>query len=363
MALRVKHAATVVCARLRPRAEPQVLRLDDLQRGADDGTGFTDDRKGHLFGPHTEVTLHNGWELLMGQSEVQNHLKSHFRIAVSDEAGTTGVKLMRYGGEFKFAGGTVDDGEGLEECARRELSEEFLCEVPHTAKLRLYFVMQTRPVQNTSHIMHNFVCLEEENPWLRDLDVGATNHRLQARREAFEAIKLGSAGSGEGSNDPTGRSTMGVRSWEDVPLGERAAVCPEVHQVEWLDMGTALRHAYQSMNSELTFVNAFQEGEFRRLGLVRRDPLFVTMRVMLALERLAGSTNDSHVAHVAAAELRDPAAARKRVQWLWDGMPAVEVEALLADRAFTRKQNAASKDGMAPRENDLTGGSVTRTPG
>jgi len=75
---------------------------------------------------------------------------------------------MRYPGEYKFAGGAVDTNESLEAAARRELEEEFLCVVPQEAKLRLFDIKQTRPVQNTSYIMHNFLVLESENPWLTD---------------------------------------------------------------------------------------------------------------------------------------------------------------------------------------------------
>ena len=116
----------------------------------------------------------------MGQSEVQNYLKS--------EEGDREPRLMRYAGEYKFAGGSVDAGETLEQAARRELEEEFGCRVPPEARLRVFDVKQTRPVQSTSFIMNSFLCLESENPWLAALDAPALNRGLAARRAAFHAI-------------------------------------------------------------------------------------------------------------------------------------------------------------------------------
>jgi 8-oxo-dGTP pyrophosphatase MutT (NUDIX family) len=55
----------------------------------------------------------------------------------------------RYAGEFKFAGGTRDPNETLEETAVRELREEFAVSVELSqARLRLFNVKQTKPVRN-----------------------------------------------------------------------------------------------------------------------------------------------------------------------------------------------------------------------
>ena len=65
------------------------------------------------------------------------------------------LETMRYGGEFKLAGGNVDEGESVEACAKRELVEEFLrpaeTQVPPEAiVLRPFSVKQTRPIRSRS---------------------------------------------------------------------------------------------------------------------------------------------------------------------------------------------------------------------
>jgi len=127
----VKHAATVVCARIRAKGV-QTLALDEIRKGAE---LWSDDRVGHLFPKGgSEVSFTSGWELLMGQGECVNYLRSTPSV----------TKLMRYSGEYKFAGGGVDGNETLEAAGRRELEEEFLTVVPKNANLRLFKVMQVR---------------------------------------------------------------------------------------------------------------------------------------------------------------------------------------------------------------------------
>ncbi|CAE7593571.1 KIF13B [Symbiodinium natans] len=119
-----------------------------------------------LFGKSASASFHSKWEVLLGQGEVQNWMKS-----------TPGHDVqMRYPGEWKFAGGVVDADETPEEAARRELEEEFQVPVAltkATCKLRLMSIKQTRPIRNISNIMFNYVAAAEENPWLQLLDVEA----------------------------------------------------------------------------------------------------------------------------------------------------------------------------------------------
>ncbi len=335
--LRVKLAATVVCARLRRPGgggggggAPPVLRLSALlpRNASLRGDGpRADNRVQRLFGAAASDradptrAFPHGWELLMGQREVQNYLRS----------GKDDPRLMRYGGDFTFAGGSVDPGETLEACARRELLEEFLGiegllirgvggggggggrdSTPYP-RLRLLSVHQTRPVMNTSYIMHNFVCLEDENPWLAALDDPAPiNAALAARRARLR--------------------DMGDAFWAlDGHAREASGACPEVREVRWLDMPTAVAQAFTSMNGTLTCVNDFQRREFARLGRTHRDPLFITMSVMLGLDEHP----DADAVRASCAGL-DADAERRRVQWLEDGMSVAEVDGVMDRRAADR---------------------------
>ena len=131
---------------------------------------------------------------------------------------------MRYAGEFKFAGGTADpeDGHSLEATAKRELREEYeLAHVPPAAiRLHPFNVKQTKPIQGRSYVMHNFVALASENPWLAD--AGLTHRTNEPRREA-RALRSGGVGRVLGGATPA----------------ERAALAPEVRAVEWLPMKQA----------------------------------------------------------------------------------------------------------------------------
>ena len=59
------------------------------------------------------------WEVLMGQNECVNWMKT-------TGLGEKDTKIMRYPGEYKFAGGTLDKGESFRAAAQRELAEEFI---------------------------------------------------------------------------------------------------------------------------------------------------------------------------------------------------------------------------------------------
>eukprot|EP01001_Neometanema_parovale_P009972 NODE_6207_length_869_cov_96.658177_g5975_i0.p1 GENE.NODE_6207_length_869_cov_96.658177_g5975_i0~~NODE_6207_length_869_cov_96.658177_g5975_i0.p1 ORF type:complete len:220 (-),score=20.85 NODE_6207_length_869_cov_96.658177_g5975_i0:154-813(-) len=184
------------------------------------------------------------WEVLMGQSEVVNWLRSSAdRLA-----------FMRYGGEFKFAGGTCDVGESLQETACRELREEFGLSVP-TEKVVLhpFNIKQTKEVKGQRYRMHNFVVLSSENPWLETLDVDAVNQDLAAKRADFQKL----CASGE--------------YWRLPSDSQRAKVAPEVFRVDWLDISSASETARTSLDNKLIPVNAWQAHQFHIYGITQRD--------------------------------------------------------------------------------------------
>jgi ADP-ribose pyrophosphatase YjhB (NUDIX family) len=69
-----------------------------------------------IFGNAVKISFECDWEILLGQAEVINWLKTT----------PSKFKSMRYGGEWKLAGGNVDQGETIARAAARELQEEFL---------------------------------------------------------------------------------------------------------------------------------------------------------------------------------------------------------------------------------------------
>jgi 8-oxo-dGTP pyrophosphatase MutT (NUDIX family) len=216
----------------------------------------TDDlRTPTLFGDEDSVEFSSGWEMLMQQREVKNMLRS-----TPDE-----VVLMRYPGEYSFPGGGVDAGETAEQATRRELSEELRATVPSDAKLRLLSIKQTRPINNTSNIMYNYLCAAEENPWLASFDVDSANAALAQQRRRCNALVV----SGE--------------FWK-LSAEEKAAVSPEVRELVWLDVREVVRCSFTSMNTVFTPVNAFQAQSFAQYGREMRDPMFLTMMIALELE-------------------------------------------------------------------------------
>lgn len=262
-----------------------------------------------VFGEGEEVSFTSGWQVLMGQREVTNYLRSTEESLVP----------MRYPGEFTFPGGVIEAGETPPEAALRELREEFGLEAPEGVQLRLLSVRQTRPVRNKSNIIFNYMLHEEENPWLRDFDTGACNAALCQRREAFEE-----------------QLQTGV-FWR-LSQEEREALSPEVVEVAWLNIADVVKMSYSP------YVNAFQEAEFKRLCIPRRDPVFLTLASLIEIE-----TYPSLQCLICATGDVDPDEARVKAMWLQPGMSPSDVEAAFQERAadgmnpFTAEHFAALK--------------------
>jgi len=219
---------------------------------------------------------------------------------------------MRYPGEWKFAGGGLDPNETPLEAVRRELEEELGEHLPpegEGCRMRLLCVRQTRPVNAVSNIIFFFVALEEENPWLAAFSPSACNSWLAERRRKHQEM---------------------VSSGEFWRLGKAAKeqVSPEQRQVEWLALHEAVAHAYTAMTVDFRPVNEFQREEFARLGRKRRDPMFVTMDVLLTLEDFRSPS--ALRAHCEA--VGDPEAEVRRAQWIFDGMSVSEVDAAMERR-------------------------------
>merc|ERR1712216_617445 len=84
----VQHASTVICIR-HAGGKKQILET----------AGLPEKYVGGMLEGRRAVEFHSGWEVLLGQAEVKNWMRS------SQESSA----IMRYAGEFKFAGGVVDN--------------------------------------------------------------------------------------------------------------------------------------------------------------------------------------------------------------------------------------------------------------
>ena len=208
---------------------------------------------GSLFKARQHIDFSSGWQVLMGQAEVVNWLRST----------AESVATMRYAGEFKFAGGTVDEGESIAQAGLRELQEEFLIPAgldtigSDKLLLRPFIVKQTMPIRSKSNLMYNFVALASENPWLAELDTQHANRTLQQRRERHSEM-------------------VAAGDFFELSQAEKEPLAPEVHQLAWVDLHQAFSWALSSMNDEVTHVNGFQQREFATHGIGRRDPMFMT---------------------------------------------------------------------------------------
>lgn len=296
--LRVRAAATVICIRSKEGINA-AISLEEATRNEAPVAELGSDASARiqiLFGEKRRAFFHSNWEVLMGQGEVQNWMRSRPDKEVP----------MRYPGEWKFAGGVVDADETPLQAAMRELEEEF--QVPTalteaTCKLRLLSVKQTRPIRNVSNIMFNYVAAADENPWLQELDLEEVNLTLAKRRQSFaEALQGGNF------------YTLGKEQQE--------SLAPEIHEVQWLDMRSAVMHAFTSMNGSLLPVNDFQKEEFHRMGLQRRDPMFLTMATLLEVDSFP-----SLQSLVSYSDGLDQDKEVQRMQWLHDGMSPEEVMA------------------------------------
>jgi len=218
--LAVLESATVICLRRatpRPGDEPDgstmVLRRERFAMGQKRSPSVE-----MIFGGLDEIDFSTGWEVLMGQNECVNWVRS----SDSDH-----LRFARYAGEYKFAGGLLEAGESFEDAARRELEEEFLrplaIGLPQNAVLRPFVVKQTMPVQSKSNIMWNMVALAEENPWLQELDVAAANAQLAQHRAHFLEELVA-----EGAPKPGPFWGMSER--------QRETVAPEVRELRWLPL-------------------------------------------------------------------------------------------------------------------------------
>jgi hypothetical protein len=84
--------------------------------------------------------------------------------------------------------------------------------------------------------------------------------------------------------------------------------------VEWLSLRDAVFTAFTSTNAEVIHVNNYQRREFARYGIVRRDPLYVTLSALIDVEEF--TTPDAFQEHVRCALCRQHFEQKAEAQWL-----------------------------------------------
>jgi 8-oxo-dGTP pyrophosphatase MutT (NUDIX family) len=211
------------------------------------------------------------WQVLLGQNEVKNWLRSS----------ETSNVIMRYPGEWKFPGGAVEDADlSLRETAVRELQEEFIGIKVSSSSCVMHLLncKITRPIQGKSFHMHNFVAFADENEdWLGVEGLEAIiNKNLAAKKQTFDAV---------------------LSSGEFWLLSEEAksAVSPEVHRVQWMDLGAAIAHMDGAEADPCSVLDDFQRSEFVRYGVRTRDPMHQSKVVLEDI--LALGTKEAIIAH------------------------------------------------------------------
>eukprot|EP00943_MAST-04B_sp_MAST-4B-sp1_P000207 g207.t1 len=250
----VVDAATVVPVRIKPSC------VDSNNKST-----FLNYKKYNLTKEAAAQLGNFNWEfksnlqVLLGQSEVVNWVRSK---------NIDNLTLMRYGGEWKLPGGSRDADETIEETARRELAEEFDIVVPKDAILRPFRVNSTRVIQGKSYRMYNFVLIEDENPWLSEINIEDLNKRLYNKRTLFKQKYM-----------------KNNRFWS-MPKHEREKVSPEVYQVAWMDLSDIIDIYLNSKHAIGSYVpvNSYQAEQFKKYNIERRDPMYATMTTIRALE-------------------------------------------------------------------------------
>ena len=302
--LKVQNSATVICLRRNKNAPKYKLIKKEFMPKTKKNVPVLDNAVNSLFTTMDEIEFLDGWEVLMGQNEVVNWPRST----------TEKTATMRYPAEFKFAGGNLDENETWEDAARRELEEEYFLpmgtKLPSNAMLRPFCVKQTMPIRSKSNVMWNYVALASENPWMKEYDdLTFFNNKLQERRDKFEVL-------------------INSGKFFSMTKEEKEEVSPEVHALEWVPLHKAVAMTLSTMVQGGMWyeVNNFQREQFKKFGIKRRDPMFMTCCALF--EVAAFPSEESIIRYCDEKQLTTfdgMEKERQRVQWLYPGMTNEDV--------------------------------------
>ena len=209
---------------------------------------------------------HKSMQVLLGQNEVKNWMKS-----TSEQ-----LELMRYPGEWKFPGGTVEKRDiSFKHTALRELQEEFIGIriQEHEVKVALLNQTQTIAIQGRSYLMHNYVALQPDNAtWLEDGIEDLINKNLESRRCEFQKL-------------------LQSNSFYSLSNAEKETKSPEVYRVAWIPIDEAIRMMAGALEHPDISVDEWQKQQFELYGRKRRDPMYKSMTVLQEIQRLGTFDN------------------------------------------------------------------------
>lgn len=197
----------------------------------------------------------NGLEALVGQNEVVNHLKRTQEKIV----------FMRFAGEYKFPGGTVEEGEDKEQAALREAREEFpgiaLGDDTYT---QLFYTYAEKRVNSGERVynMSVYVFVQKDGN-MSGVDVEKINQNLEERRRRYAtAVHEG--------------------RYYSLDKHDKEALSPEVHEVVWKPL-----HEIIATVSNPEYVNSWQGEQFKRHGktCTDREPIRKSAEVLKELQK------------------------------------------------------------------------------
>ena len=165
--------------------------------------------------------------------------------------------IIIYSGEWKFAGGVIEENETGFDAAKRELIEEFIgIDSNENIKLHYFNKKETLPIRNRIYIMHNYIAFEDENSnWLTNNLVSIVNNNLELKRQIYESS---------------------IENFMKMSFEEKSKISPEVHSIQWFNIEDAINIMKGAENHSINYVNEFQQLEFQKYNIHKRDPMYQT---------------------------------------------------------------------------------------
>lgn len=217
-----------------------------------------------FFANSPTLTFKENYDVLVGQATVINYFRS--------KPGAPRT-IMRYPGEMRLPGGKVETSDsGLSASACRELCEEFLIDYDLALSTVLHPIgaFQTRIVGGKSNMIVTFVALAEENAWLQDINLNARNTKLQAMAAAAEA-------------------QLDSGDWASLSSEARALLSPEFAELKWTKLSALVKTMQGSIAHPLQYVNHWQQKQFDLHEIQRRDPMSVSLGILIQAGRKAAA--------------------------------------------------------------------------